>query len=87
MGQRGPNRIPGNVDAGASLSITGMASARIGSQLRHQMPYLPSAEQPNDQRTPSLALHTGQAPQPCRARVTSAIAICSSRVARSARGA
>ena len=35
----------------------------------------------------SLVLHTGQAPQPCRARVTSAIASCSSRVARSARGA
>lgn len=46
-----------------------------------------TAEHANGQRTPAMTLHTGQAPQPCRARVTSAIASCSSRVARSARGA
>ena len=46
-----------------------------------------ATEQPDGQCARILALHTGQAPQPCRARVTSAIAICSSRVARSARAA
>src|SRR5215211_5387362 len=51
------------------------------------MPNLGAPEQPDGQRVPNLALHVGQAPRPCRARVTSAIAICSSRVARSARGA
>src|SRR3954466_7964062 len=52
-----------------------------------QMPYLGPPEQSNSQRAPILPLHTGHAPQPCRARVTSAIAICSSLVARSALGA
>jgi hypothetical protein len=46
--------------------------------------YVPSADH---HFALTLTLHTGQAPQPCLARVTSAIASCSSRVARSARGA
>lgn len=39
------------------------------------------------QPMPSCEVHDGQAPQPCAAWVFLAIAICSSRVARSARGA
>src|SRR4051812_47896808 len=55
--------------------------------LFRQVPYLGPPEESNSQRAPILPLHTGHAPHPCRARVTSAIAICSSLVARSALGA
>ena len=52
--------------------------------LSRQVSYLGPPEESNSQRAPILPLQTGHAPHPCRARVTSAIAICSSLVARSA---
>src|SRR5262245_19427124 len=58
--------------------------ARPEINLFRQVSYLGPPEESNSQRAPILPLHTGHAPQPCRARVTSAIAICSSLVARSA---
>ena len=55
--------------------------ARPKVEVFGQVPYLGPPEQSDRQDAP-IPLHTGQAPQPCRARVTSAIAICSSLVAR-----
>src|SRR5690606_13333106 len=80
-GHDAPHRV-GIVDEVLPECLT-----RAKLDLFRQVSYLGSPEQPDGQRTPNLALHVGHAPQPWRARVTSAIAICSSFVARSALGA
>ncbi|SHW14082.1 Uncharacterised protein [Mycobacteroides abscessus subsp. abscessus] len=72
---------------GVMNEILAQRLRRSEIEILGQLSDLGTAEQPDGQRAPTLALHTGQAPHPCADSVFSAIAICSSRVARSARGA
>src|SRR4029079_14907718 len=84
----GPVDPGGRHDAAHSVGVMHeVLAVRLARPEVHglsQMAYLGSPEESNCHDAPILPLHVGHAPQPCRARVMSAIAICSSRVARSA---
>src|SRR5690606_41518552 len=60
---------------------------RPGSRRRSRLPFVPGCGEATSQVRPSLREQAGHAPQPCDFWTFIAMAICCSRVARSARGA